>query len=68
MTPELHIERMGNGHAMTVSLTYRLEPGELIELHGNPERRNALSQQIADQAQRDIFLHLPNQLQRAKVK
>lgn len=61
------IERMGHGHALTVSLHWRLNPGELINIKENKDAADALIAQLAADAQRTILTKLHNQLKKVTI-
>ena len=67
MMPHVEIERMGHGHALTVALTWKLEPGELDELKTNTDYRESLAYLFATDAHAKLNNHLSQLLQRAKT-
>ena len=67
MTPEVTIERMGRGHALTVSMTWRIDPGEAPSIKGNPEYRDVFINQIATDAKTKLVTHLPDKLKALKT-
>ena len=66
MKPHLDVEKMGAGHAITISLSYRLEPGELTSLQSDTELRADFAHSIAHDATSKIKQHLADQLKKAR--
>lgn len=65
---KIEIERMGTGHALSACLSWKLNPGELDHLRNNPDALNALAQQLATAAKRDLTHQLPDHIKRGKIK
>lgn len=63
---QLELERMGSGHAMTVSLTWKLNAGELTALKTQPAFRTDMLHTLANDAQHQILTHLADYLRKAK--
>jgi len=61
---KVELERMGQGHALTVAITWKLNPGELDELKRDEDLRLNLISLLAADASTQITRHLLTKLTR----
>ena len=64
---DVSIERMGRGHVVSITVSWKLQPGELKAVRSNGEDRERLVELLAEMSRSEIAQKLPERLRAAKV-
>lgn len=63
MKPKLTVMPMGRGHALSICMSFRLDPGELAKLRDDASFRQQFTEEVIATTVRDYGTHLPAALE-----